>query len=179
MSLTISTLKSPTRVLYRSLSSRASTILSSLDLPITGKEIPGVYDGAWKGTGDVFKSVCPSTMETIAHVRSVREITLDCNVNHFNLMKIKGTPEELQHALMKSREAYLQYRHVPAPRRGEIVRQIRQAIADKVTMSIRPFHTHISSCQCHSAMSLELWCLLKWERFELKEWEKFKNLWTL
>lgn len=56
----------------RSLSSRASTVLAALDLPVTSDEIPGVYDGEWKGTGDVFKSVCPSTRETIAYVRSVR-----------------------------------------------------------------------------------------------------------
>ena len=44
----------------------------------------------------------------------------------------KGTPEELQQALGRAREAYLYFRNVPAPRRGEIVRQIREAIATKV-----------------------------------------------
>ncbi|KAF8579064.1 NAD-aldehyde dehydrogenase [Ramaria rubella] len=94
------------------LSTRASDVLSRLHILPTNEEIPGIYDGEWKGTGEVFESVCPSTRETLARVRS-------------------GTPEELQHVLMKTREAYHHFRHVPAPRRGEIVRQIREAIAAK------------------------------------------------
>lgn len=54
----------------RSLSSRASTILSALDIP-TSTEISGVYDGEWKGTGDVFESKCPTTGEILARVQSV------------------------------------------------------------------------------------------------------------
>ncbi|KAF8532046.1 hypothetical protein JB92DRAFT_1797486 [Gautieria morchelliformis] len=123
MLLSIPTLKPATRGLtLRSLkrryhSSRASTVLSALEFPGTSDEIPGVYDGEWKGTGEIIESVCPSTKEIIGRVRSC-------------------TPEELQYALMRAREAYLQFRHVPAPRRGEIVRQIREAIAAKVPVSI-------------------------------------------
>ena len=55
----------------RRLSSRASAVLGALDIPTTPIELPGVYDGEWKGSGDVFQSVCPATGEVLAHVKSV------------------------------------------------------------------------------------------------------------
>ncbi|KAJ7704312.1 NAD-aldehyde dehydrogenase [Mycena rosella] len=97
----------------RSLSSRAANILSALDIPTTG-EVCGVYDGEWKGTGDLVSSVCPTTGEILARVKT-------------------ASPEELHVALSKAREAYSFFRNVPAPRRGEILRQIRGALAAKRT----------------------------------------------
>ncbi|KAI0267442.1 NAD-aldehyde dehydrogenase [Gloeopeniophorella convolvens] len=99
----------------RFLSSRASAVLSALDIPTGGTHatpLPGVYDGAWGGSGDVLQSVCPSTGEVLAHVAS-------------------ASPEELHRALERTREAYVHFRSVPAPQRGEIVRQIREALAAK------------------------------------------------
>ncbi|KAH8097086.1 NAD-aldehyde dehydrogenase [Cristinia sonorae] len=95
----------------RALSSRASAILSALDIP-TNQEVPGVYDGTWGGTGDILESVCPTTGEVLARVQS-------------------ASPQELQTALDKTREAYEIIRSVPAPRRGELLRQIREALAAK------------------------------------------------
>ena len=77
-------------IVSRSLSTRASGVLSALDIPISG-EIPGVYDGQWKGSGDVFQSVCPTSGEVLAHVRS-------------------ASPTELHETLEKTREAYTQFR---------------------------------------------------------------------
>ncbi|KAI5115860.1 hypothetical protein M0805_003826 [Coniferiporia weirii] len=99
--------------LSRALSSRASTVLSALNIPTAGgAELPGVYDGSWVGSGDVIESVCPATGEVLARVRS-------------------ASPKEMQTALGKSREAYMEFRSVPAPRRGDILRQIREALAKK------------------------------------------------
>jgi len=56
----------------RSLSNRASAVLGALDIPTTPTELPGVYDGEWKGSGEVFQSVCPATGEVLANVKSVR-----------------------------------------------------------------------------------------------------------
>ncbi|RDB23697.1 Alpha-aminoadipic semialdehyde dehydrogenase [Hypsizygus marmoreus] len=97
--------------LARGLSTRASTILSALDISTT-EELLGVYDGQWKGSGDIFTSVCPTTGETLARVKT-------------------ATPQELHEALARTREAYTVFRNVPAPRRGEILRQIREALAAK------------------------------------------------
>ncbi|KAF9557819.1 NAD-aldehyde dehydrogenase [Agrocybe pediades] len=99
------------RCLTRLLSTRASNILTSLGLPTSG-EISGVYDGQWKGSGDVMHSVCPTTGETLARVRS-------------------ASPAELEEAIARTREAYMYFRNVPAPRRGEILRQIREGLAQK------------------------------------------------
>lgn len=58
--------------LTRALSDRASRILSALDIPLPSfGEIPGVYDGTWRGSGDVLKSICPATGEVLGYVRSV------------------------------------------------------------------------------------------------------------
>ncbi|KAM6501095.1 NAD-aldehyde dehydrogenase [Amanita muscaria] len=95
----------------RSLSTRASNVLSSLGIS-SRDEIPGVYDGQWRGSGDILTSTCPTTGEVLARVRS-------------------ASPQELHGALERTREAYKFFRDVPAPRRGEILRQIRQALAAK------------------------------------------------
>ncbi|KAF8208281.1 NAD-aldehyde dehydrogenase [Mycena galopus ATCC 62051] len=97
----------------RSLSTRAATVLSALDIPTTGT-VCGVYDGEWKGSGDLVSSLCPTTGEVLARVQT-------------------ASPEELHDALSKAREAFTFFRNVPAPRRGEILRQIRVALAAKRT----------------------------------------------
>jgi len=50
---------------------------------------------------------------------------------------------ELHGALERTREAYVYFRSIPAPKRGEIIRQIRVALAAKVRYYYRvmPF-TH-------------------------------------
>ncbi|KAH9011687.1 hypothetical protein EDB84DRAFT_1278993 [Lactarius hengduanensis] len=91
-----------TAPLTRRLSSRASSVLGALDIPTTPTELPGVYDGEWKGSGDILQSVCPTTGEVLAHVKS-------------------ASPAELHAALERTREAYVHFRSIPAPRRGEII----------------------------------------------------------
>ncbi|PPQ92496.1 hypothetical protein CVT25_010329 [Psilocybe cyanescens] len=103
----------PARCLTRLLSTRASNILSSLGISTTG-EISGVYDGQWRGSGDVMNSVCPTTGEVLARVKS-------------------ASPAELHDAIARTREAYTFFRNIPAPRRGEILRQIREALAAKAS----------------------------------------------
>ncbi|KIY68485.1 NAD-aldehyde dehydrogenase [Cylindrobasidium torrendii FP15055 ss-10] len=95
----------------RALSTRAASVLDKLDIDYNG-EVAGVYDGQWKGSGDIMTSVCPSTGEVLARIRT-------------------ASPENVQEAIAKSREAYKTLRNVPAPRRGEILRQIREALASK------------------------------------------------
>ncbi|KAI0826342.1 Aldehyde/histidinol dehydrogenase [Irpex lacteus] len=99
--------------LSRLLSTRASTVLNALDLtPSSNGTVSGVYDGQWSGSGDVLESVCPSTGEVLAYVQG-------------------ASPSELQTAIAKSREAFEFFRAVPAPKRGDILRQIREALAAK------------------------------------------------
>lgn len=71
----MSFIKYPARLtrarLSKALSTRASTVLSALSFPGPLEELPGVYDGAWKGSGDVIPSICPTTGEVLARVRTV------------------------------------------------------------------------------------------------------------
>jgi aldehyde dehydrogenase family 7 protein A1 len=60
---------SATKHLTRTLSTRASNILHALGLPRSG-ELHGVYDGQWKGSGVITQSVCPTTGELLATVRT-------------------------------------------------------------------------------------------------------------
>lgn len=76
--------------LARGLSSRASTILSSLDISTTD-EISGVYDGQWRGSGEIVSSICPTTGETLARVKT-------------------ASPQELHDAIGRAREAYTVFR---------------------------------------------------------------------
>lgn len=121
----------------RSLSTRASTILSALDIPVAAAELPGVYDGQWSGSGDILESVCPATGEVLARVRSVSSrLAVHCYMsfcsapNAFDVLK--ATPHELHVALEKSKEAFFHLRTIPAPKRGELLRQIREALSAKV-----------------------------------------------
>jgi hypothetical protein len=45
---------------------------------------------------------------------------------------VQASPAELHGALERAREAYVYLRSIPAPKRGEIIRQIRVALAAKV-----------------------------------------------
>lgn len=69
------------------------------------EENPGVFTGQWGGNGKVVESVNPATNEVIAKVRF-------------------GSPDDYEKAVNAAREAYLHWREVPAPVRGEVVRQI-------------------------------------------------------
>ncbi|WVF68161.1 hypothetical protein IAT40_002925 [Kwoniella sp. CBS 6097] len=97
----------------RLLSSRAASVLSALSLPTNGEEIPGVFDGQWKGSGEEILSKCPATGEILGHVRS-------------------ASASETQAAIRASLEASKLVRKMPAPKRGEIIRQIREALMTKV-----------------------------------------------
>jgi aldehyde dehydrogenase family 7 member A1 len=115
----------------RFLSSRASDVLSALDIPTTPTELNGVYDGTWKGSGELLTSVCPTTGEVLARIKTVRISSLTRKAL-LNLVT-QASPQELHEALGRSREAYLTLRRVPAPQRGEIIRQIREALFAKVS----------------------------------------------
>ncbi|KAL0061679.1 hypothetical protein AAF712_011485 [Marasmius tenuissimus] len=119
-------------ILRRSLSSRASGVLSALNIPTSG-EIHGVYDGQWGGSGEIMESVCPTTGEVLARVKTVRirhDVETRVDDEQGRLCN-QGTPEETELALQKTREAYASFRNLPAPRRGDILRQIRSALSDK------------------------------------------------
>lgn len=68
-------------------------------------ENPGVYNGKWGGSGEMVTSYDPSTGDPIASVRV-------------------GTVEDYHSTVQAMNAAQKQWRSMPAPARGEIVRQI-------------------------------------------------------
>ncbi|RKP23587.1 alpha-aminoadipic semialdehyde dehydrogenase-like protein [Syncephalis pseudoplumigaleata] len=75
-------------------------------------ENPGVYNGRWTGSGQLVESVNPATGEVLGRVSA-------------------GTMSELDETLKAMEAAKHQWREMPAPQRGEIVRQMREALAAK------------------------------------------------
>ncbi|KAK8850381.1 hypothetical protein IAR55_004299 [Kwoniella newhampshirensis] len=98
----------------RLLSTRAQRVLSALDLPTdTSSPISGVFDGQWRGSGDELVSRCPATGEILGRIKT-------------------ATMSETREAISASVAASRMIRQMPAPKRGEVVRQMRQALESKV-----------------------------------------------
>ncbi|XP_055616490.1 putative aldehyde dehydrogenase family 7 member A1 homolog isoform X2 [Toxorhynchites rutilus septentrionalis] len=64
----------------------------------------GVYNGNWTGSGDTITSIDPASGNVIAEVKT-------------------GTLEDLEQCVQIGSAAYKQWKNLPAPFRGEIVRQ--------------------------------------------------------
>jgi len=73
------------------------------------EENHGVYDGSWKGSGEVVTSLSPANGQPIARVRT-------------------GTLQDYEGCIKASEEAWQVWADVPAPHRGEIVRQIGEEL---------------------------------------------------
>uniref|UniRef100_A0A8D0HDH6 Alpha-aminoadipic semialdehyde dehydrogenase n=1 Tax=Sphenodon punctatus TaxID=8508 RepID=A0A8D0HDH6_SPHPU len=77
------------------------------------EENEGVYNGTWGGRGEVVTTYCPANNEPIARVRQA------------NL-------EDYEETIRKAKEAWKTWADIPAPKRGEIVRQIGDALRQKI-----------------------------------------------
>ncbi|XP_014774152.1 alpha-aminoadipic semialdehyde dehydrogenase [Octopus bimaculoides] len=73
----------------------------------------GVYFGkSWCGSGEVVTSMCPANNLPIAQVT-------------------QGNPADYEHAIAATKEAWNVWVEIPGPQRGEIVRQIGEALRHK------------------------------------------------
>jgi len=77
-------------------------ILTALGI---GDENPGGFDGEWIGSGPVLDVITPADGSRIATVRQI-------------------TDAEYERIVARAHEAFLRWRNVPAPRRGDLVRQL-------------------------------------------------------
>uniref|UniRef100_A0A8B9QTC7 aldehyde dehydrogenase (NAD(+)) n=1 Tax=Apteryx owenii TaxID=8824 RepID=A0A8B9QTC7_APTOW len=77
------------------------------------EENPGVYNGRWGGSGEVVTTYCPANNEPIARVR-------------------QASLEDYEETVKKAKEAWKVWADIPAPKRGEIVRQIGDALRQKI-----------------------------------------------
>lgn len=72
---------------------------------------PGVFCGEWLGSGPVAEILTPADGTLIAQVR-------------------KASAEDYERAVCRARQAFLKWRTVPAPKRGETVRLLGNALRD-------------------------------------------------
>ncbi|NP_001016377.1 alpha-aminoadipic semialdehyde dehydrogenase [Xenopus tropicalis] len=75
----------------------------------------GVYNGTWGGKGEVVTSYCPGNNAPIARVK-------------------QATLDEYNETVNKAKEAWKIWADIPAPKRGEIVRQIGDALRKKIKL---------------------------------------------
>merc|ERR1712135_147184 len=73
----------------------------------------GVYNGTWFGNGEVLQTFCPANGELIAEVQA-------------------GSVEDYHQCVIESQKAWDIWADIPAPKRGEIVRQIGDALRKKL-----------------------------------------------
>ncbi|KAF9579054.1 Alpha-aminoadipic semialdehyde dehydrogenase [Lunasporangiospora selenospora] len=93
-----------------SINPKHKAIFEQLDLEFDNK---GVYNGTWGGSGPIVESVSPADGSVIGRVQT-------------------GTVEELNETLKKMEDIKVMWRETPAPKRGEIVRQMRDALNEKL-----------------------------------------------
>ena len=102
------------RLVKRSLATTKSSgdILRSVGLSPSGVNA-GCFDGKWYGSGPVVECVNPATNEVIGQVQM-------------------GTAQDYERAMTALIQTKKQLRTMPAPKRGELVRQMRVALTDRI-----------------------------------------------
>ncbi len=83
-----------------------NTVLLKLGLKASN---PGVFDGNWRGRGEVIESVSPIDGKRLAAVRG-------------------GSTADYNSAVSRAQEAFKKWRTVPAPVRGETIRRLGNAL---------------------------------------------------
>jgi aldehyde dehydrogenase (NAD+) len=86
----------------------AAALLSRLGLDADN---PGAFCGDWLGSGKSLPSISPNNGELLASVRT-------------------ATPEEYEQTVARARKAFEKWQQVPAPKRGEVVRQLGNALRE-------------------------------------------------
>src|SRR5439155_23232236 len=72
---------------------------------------PGVFCGEWLGSGRLLKSISPIDGKLLATVRT-------------------ATAEQYERTIKRAQVAFEEWRAVPAPKRGEIIRQLGNALRE-------------------------------------------------
>src|ERR1051326_8755089 len=75
------------------------------------RENPGVFCGEWLGSGELLRSISPINGELLATVRT-------------------ATADEYERSVKRAQTAFHQWQQVPAPKRGDIIRQLGNALRD-------------------------------------------------
>jgi aldehyde dehydrogenase (NAD+) len=89
-------------------SGSAAAVFKALGLKAVN---PGVFDGDWSGSGPILQSHSPNDGRLLGEVRT-------------------ATPEECGRAIRRAHAAFQQWQTVPAPKRGEMIRQLGNALRE-------------------------------------------------
>jgi aldehyde dehydrogenase (NAD+) len=89
-------------------STSTAALLKKLGLKATN---PGVFHGQWTGSGKVITSTSPIDGSVLGHVR-------------------QATPEEYETTVQRASEAFQKWQKIPAPKRGEVIRQLGNALRE-------------------------------------------------
>src|SRR4051812_9439361 len=101
-----------TRTLKKSKAKTAQTSTTQLLRKLGLKpENPGGFCGEWLGSGKPLQSVSPINGQVLATVRTT-------------------TPEEYERVLERAQAAFQKWQQVPAPKRGELIRQLGNALRE-------------------------------------------------
>src|SRR3982750_2088499 len=92
-------------------SSQSATVARTLKALGLRARNAGVFDGDWSGSGKILQSHSPNDGSLLGEV-------------------LTATPEEYERALQRAVAAFEKWKTVPAPQRGEIVRQLGNALRD-------------------------------------------------
>jgi aldehyde dehydrogenase (NAD+) len=85
-----------------------ATLFKKLGLTETN---PGAFCGEWLGSGKILKSISPINGQVLATVRT-------------------ATPEQYEKTVARAQAAFETWKTIPAPKRGELVRQLGNALRD-------------------------------------------------
>src|ERR1043166_2096769 len=85
-----------------------SDLLQKLGLK---SENPGAFCGEWLGSGKPLESISPNDGKVLGSVRT-------------------ATPAEYETVIQRAQEAFQKWQLVPAPKRGEIIRQLGNALRE-------------------------------------------------
>jgi aldehyde dehydrogenase (NAD+) len=87
---------------------KRSTLFDRLDLrPVN----PGVFCGEWRGGGPLLESISPINGKRLARVRT-------------------AAPDDYETSVTRATRAFAHWQNVPAPKRGEIIRQFGNALRE-------------------------------------------------
>ena len=75
------------------------------------RDNPGAFCGEWLGSGPPLQSISPIDGRVLASIRT-------------------ATPEQYEQVAQRAQAAFQQWQTVPAPKRGDLIRQLGQALRD-------------------------------------------------
>jgi aldehyde dehydrogenase (NAD+) len=86
----------------------AAALLKTLGVQLIAQ---GVFDGEWGGSGKLLQSFSPNDGSLLAQIRT-------------------ATAEEYERAAQRTARAFQNWQSIPAPRRGEVIRQLGNALRE-------------------------------------------------